>query len=102
MTPDNRIWVLMSRHLSREASPAEEEELQALLAHAPNRHYLFDILLSYFKNPPGVGVVRPAGDLDLEQRFLKMMDSSAALPPLHRIRHSVRRRWLMAAAVAAC
>jgi len=92
----------MSRHLSREASPEEEEELQDLLAHSPDRHYLFDILLSYFKNPPAAGAARPAGDPDLDQRFLKMMESSAVLPPFHHIRHSVRRKWLIAAAVAAC
>jgi transmembrane sensor len=102
MTPDNRIWVLMSRHLSREASPEEEEELQDLLSHSPDRHYLFDILLSYFRNPPVAGAARPAGDPDTDQRFLKMMESSAGLPPFHHIRHSVRRKWLIAAAVAAC
>ena len=102
MTPDNRIWVLMSRHLSREASPEEEEELQDLLANAPDRHYLFDILLSYFRNPPVAGAPHLARDPDLDQRFLKMMESSAGLPPYHRIRHVVRRKWLMAAAAAAC
>jgi transmembrane sensor len=102
MTPDNRIWVLMSRHLSREASPEEEEELQGLLANAPDRHYLFDILLSYFRNPPVAGAAHPAGDSDLDQRFLKMMESSAGQPPYHRIRHAVQRKWLIAAAAAAC
>jgi ferric-dicitrate binding protein FerR (iron transport regulator) len=92
----------MSRHLSREASPEEEEELQDLLARSPNRHYLFDILLSYFKDPPAAGGARPAGDPDLDERFLRMMESSAALPPFHHIRHAVRRKWLIAAAVAAC
>jgi transmembrane sensor len=97
----------MSRHLSREASPEEEKELQDLLTHSPDRHYLFDILLSYFKNPPAMGAARPAGDPDLDQRFLKMMESSADLPPLHHIRrnrYSVRKKWLIAAtaAVAAC
>ena len=102
MTPDNRIWVLMSRHLSREASPEEEEELQDLLANAPDRHYLFDILLSYFRNPPVAAALRPAGDPDLDQRFLKMMESSAGLTPFHHIRQAVRRKWFIAAAVAAC
>ena len=92
----------MSRHLSREASPEEEEELQDLLSHSPDRHYLFDILLSYFRNPPVAGAARPAGDPDTDQRFLKMMESSAGLPPFHHIRHSVRRKWLIVAAVAAC
>jgi transmembrane sensor len=103
MTPTNRIWVLMSRHLSREASPEEEKELQDLLAHSPDRHYLFDILLSYFRNPPAAGgAAGDRGDPDLDRRFLKMMESSANLPPYHHLRHLVRRKWLIAAAVAAC
>ena len=102
MTPDNRIWVLMSRHLSREISPEEEEELQDLLTHSPDRLYLFDILLSYFRNPPVAGAPHLARDPDLDQRFLKMMESSAGLKPFHQIRHSVRRKWFIAAAVAAC
>ena len=79
MTPDNRIWVLMSRHLSREASPDEEKELHDLLEYSPDRHYLFDILHSYFRNPPVAGAARSAGDEDLDRRFLKMMESSAGL-----------------------
>jgi transmembrane sensor len=102
MTPDNRIWILMSRHLSREASPEEEKELLDLLARSPDRHYLFDILLSYFKNLPVTVTTRPDADQDLDERFMKMMESSSNLPEFHRIGHSVRRKWLIAAAVAAC
>ena len=92
----------MSRHLSREASPDEEKELHDLLEYSPDRHYLFDILHSYFRNPPVAGAARSAGDEDLDRRFFKMMESSAGLPPFPHIRHSVRRKWVIAAAVAAC
>jgi len=67
---------------------------------SPDRHYLFDILLSYFRIPPA-GASPSAADPDLEQRFLEIMESSAGLSEWQDIRHSARRKWFIAAAVAA-
>ena len=75
MTQDNRIWVLMSRRLSGEASPAELDELQQLFEQSPDKHYLFDLLHSYFTARP-VDVSHPAADEDTapEARFRRIVD----------------------------
>ena len=76
MTQDDRIWILMSRRLSGEASPADGEELRQLLAQSPDRQYLFSILHSYFSNPP-VDATSLSGETDpgLEARFRRIVDA---------------------------
>src|ERR1700761_9835684 len=101
MTHDNRLWVLMSRHLSGEASPDEEKELQELLAQSPGRQYLHEILFSYFQTLPANTAVRSNDMPALDERFRKMMDSSADLPQLRHPRLPARRKWMTAAAIAA-
>ena len=71
MTQDNRIWVLLSRHLSGEASSEEAEELQLLLEQSPGRQYLFDILHSYFTHSPAT---RSANGPEIEERFQKIIE----------------------------
>ena len=50
MTHDDRIWTLLSRRLSGEASSAEIAELQLLVAQSPDKQYLLSILHSYFND----------------------------------------------------
>jgi len=79
MMKDNRLWVLMSRRLSGEASPADEEELQQLLEQSPDKQYLQDILHSYFKAGAVTDAADEGSDGDaLEQRFLKIIERSGA------------------------
>jgi transmembrane sensor len=70
---NNRLWILMSRRLSGEASPAEIEELGDLLENSPERQYLLDILHSYFINPAVETAVEEMGEPDLEERFRKII-----------------------------
>lgn len=76
MTQNNRIWVLMSRQLSGEATPAEAEELHQLLGQAPDKQYLFGVLHAYFADPASGPSVRSDEDTDLEQKFRRIIDSS--------------------------
>jgi transmembrane sensor len=73
MTHDNRIWVLMSRYLSGETSPDEGKELQDLLEQSPRRQYLFDILHSYFIDPPGTATSSRIDDPGLDKLFQKIV-----------------------------
>src|SRR6266702_209523 len=75
MIQNNRLWVLMSRRLSGEATPSEAEELQQLLEQSPQKQHLLDILHSYFTVLPA-GLAEPGlEDTDLETRFRKIVDS---------------------------
>jgi transmembrane sensor len=78
MSQNNRIWVLMSRRLSGEATPAEAEELQRLLKGSPDSEYLYDLLHSYFSDRPDNSLATPdaknAGDLELDTRFRRIID----------------------------
>ena len=75
MTQDNRIWVLISRRLSGEATSAEVDELQRLLAQAPDKQYLFSILHAYFDKTPEA----PADteeDPGWEERFRRIVETA--------------------------
>jgi transmembrane sensor len=84
MTQDNRIWILMSRHLSGEASPEETRELQDLLEQDPRRQYAYDILHTYFDRPAVPEISPPILPL-------------RAKPLL-----SLPVKWIAAASIAAC
>lgn len=112
MTQDNRIWVLLSRHLSGEASSEEAEELQFLLEQSPGRQYLFDILHSYFTRTSTTISTRPANDPELEVRFQKIIEQpveeprsgqqpAEELPASPRTLPAIRKKWTFAAAAAA-
>ena len=75
MTQNNRIWVLMSRCLSGEATAAEAEEMRQLLEQAPDKQYLFGVLHAYFTDPGSVAVVQSDEDSDLEEKFRRIIDS---------------------------
>ena len=44
-----RVWFLLARKLSEEASPDEALELQHILTRHPDKQYLADIISTYFK-----------------------------------------------------
>jgi len=72
MIPNNRLWLLMSRRLSGEASLAEVQELQDLLEQSPDKSQLLDILQCYFSahvTEPGADTLDP----DLEQKFRRII-----------------------------
>jgi transmembrane sensor len=116
MTQNNRIWVLMSRRLSGEATPAEADELRQLLEQAPDKQYLFGVLHAYFIDRPSVFAGHTDDEADLEKKFRRIVDppdgveaaeaaveaSDAGGEAAVSVRRlSFRRVWGYAAAVAA-
>jgi transmembrane sensor len=107
MTQNNRIWVLMSRRLSGEATPAESDELRQLMEQFPDQQYLFGILHAYFSDPSTF--TRSSEDADLEIKFRRIVGSAdtsiapetAAVPEAPVRRLSLRRSLKYAASVAA-
>ena len=75
MIPNNRLWLLMSRRLSGEASPSERQELQDLLEQSPDKLQLLDILHAYFTVPLAEAVA-DMDDLELEERFRRMLEQA--------------------------
>jgi transmembrane sensor len=75
MTPNNHIWILMSRQLSGEATPAEAEELRQLLGQAPDKQYLFGVLHAYFADPGSGSGMRSDEDTGLEEKFRRIIHS---------------------------
>jgi len=81
MTQNNRLWVLLSRRLSGEASPAELDELTGLLEQQPDQQYLLTILHTYFTaHPEEAADSLTASDDDLDGRLYKIFGSSLILP----------------------
>jgi len=111
MNQDNRLWILMSRRLSGEATPEEEDELHSLLDQSPNKQYLYSILHSWFADLPSPSTSKPAEDADLENRFQRIIgvnpaDVAAAENPEDApigtiIRPHRRRRLLYISSIAA-
>ncbi|GGB12160.1 anti-sigma factor [Puia dinghuensis] len=65
----------MSRRLSGESTPEEEEELQQLLQRSPDKGYSFDVLQGYFSSPPdSASDSIEEEDPDLEARFRRIID----------------------------
>ena len=78
MNQDNRLWILMSRRLSGEATSEEVDELHSLLGQSPDKQYLYSILHSWFADRPSQTSARPAEDPDFENRFQRIIDPSPA------------------------
>jgi ferric-dicitrate binding protein FerR (iron transport regulator) len=70
MMPNNRLWLLIARQLTGEASSDEKDELRDLVEEHPEKQYLLDLLHSYFSAHSG-GM--DFTDTDVEERFRKMM-----------------------------
>src|SRR5579863_3620251 len=88
MIPNNRLWLLMSRRLSGEASPAENQELQDLLEQSPDRSQLLDILQSYFAAGGSQAGPDPT-DADFEKRFHRIVQRPAQRVSRFRLRSLV-------------
>jgi transmembrane sensor len=106
MTQDNRIWVLMSRRLSDEATEAEAEELRSLLEQSPDEEYLFGVLHSYFTGTPSLIEDKTGEDAGVEERFRRIVDLPARDPynendKKDSVRRVRRRRSIGYAAAAA-
>src|SRR5258708_963572 len=82
MIQDNRLWLLISRHLSGEASPGEVEELQGLIEQSPDKQYLLDILHGYFVTSSAEVANPKISDRDLEQKFNKIVKKECEKLPL--------------------
>jgi ferric-dicitrate binding protein FerR (iron transport regulator) len=95
MTQDNRTWILMSRHLSGEASLEEIKELQQLLEQDSRKQYAYDILHSYFDRQSGPEL--PVDDTGLDENLQKIISFPAPRPSARG-----RIKWMAAATVAAC
>lgn len=80
MMKENRLWVLISRRLSGEASASEVEELQQLLEQSPDKQYFLEILQAYFIPPAADPTERLDGDV-MEQRFLKIISTPDCSDP---------------------
>lgn len=94
MTQDNRIWILLSRRLSGEASPAELEELAQLLAQSPNKQYSSDILQTWFNDKP----TTERSD-DEQERFQRIIARQEQEPLSQN--HPKTKRLLYIASIAA-
>jgi transmembrane sensor len=81
MMPNNRLWLLMSRRLSGEASPAELEELESLLEDLPGKQYLLEILNVYFDAHVDGTADSGFTDQDLEERFYRVIREEEDSPP---------------------
>ena len=98
MNQDNRLWILMSRRLSGEATPEEVDELHLLLDQSPNKQYLYSILYSWFTDWPSAPAARPSEDPDFENRFQRIIGGDTPSPenlPADTIIRPLRRRRLL-------
>lgn len=95
MIPDNRLWLLLSRCLAGEASPAESLELQDLLEQSPDKQQLLDILHAYFASPATESAAGFSGS-DLEKRFQGIIRQAAG-HPRSQFRFSIRKILAFAA-----
>jgi transmembrane sensor len=95
MNQDNRLWILMSRHLSGEATPDEEDELHSLLDQSPDKQYLYSILHSWFADLPSPSTSKPAEDPDFENRFRRIVGGNPEEAPAGTIIRPHRRRRLL-------
>jgi len=78
--PDNRLWSLIARLLSGEASVPETEELNHLLQQHPDKQQLLDILHSYFAAGQEDGADSEIPDIQLEKRFKKIVSNDFDVP----------------------
>src|SRR5689334_2601680 len=96
--PGNRIYELIARKLSGEASEAELQELNALLDGNENDQYLYEILDKYWSQQPAL---KQEEMEDEEERFQRIVSGStfvdAELPV---VRRSFSRKFLYIAAAA--
>ncbi|HZK63353.1 MAG TPA: hypothetical protein VFC34_04360, partial [Puia sp.] len=69
---EDRLWFLLARNLSGEASDPEAEELRLLFRQNPDKQYLADIISTYFKAPSSGTETENAG-IDFNQRLQRII-----------------------------
>lgn len=100
--PHQRIYELIARKLSGEASEAELKELQAYLQENGGEQYVYEILSSYWQQHPDQG-----GIDDEEESFQRILDATSPTEVISTLTtepdlpHKVfpLRRWLSVAAI---
>ena len=68
---EDRLWFLLARNLSGEASDPEAEELRLLFRQNPDKQYLADIISTYFKAPSSGTETQNAG-IDFNRRLQRI------------------------------
>lgn len=98
--PQQRIYELIARKLSGEATPAELEELNTWLQHNEHEQYLYEVLDTYWQQQPDL-----EGDEanEEEQKFQRILSATAGTPALVALpptttRTTRWRRWMAYAA----
>ena len=107
---DNRLWLLIARHLSGEITADQSNELQEILRTHPQRQYLFDILHSYFDlSDDGESDKDSAADPLYEEQLQKILsfdtkdEEPLAFVAIPEDKRPISRRmWRYAFAVAGC
>ncbi len=103
--PHQRIYELIARKLSGEATKAELDELQVYLQENGGEQYVYEILSSYWQQHPNQFQEAINDEEESFQRILHATSSSALISPLSTDPELPRkiiplRRWLSIAAIA--
>jgi len=109
MHSDDRLWVLIARKLSGEATAAELAELQARLGENASDQYLFEMLNTYWAQHPEMQEDLNSDADDKFNRILEMGEESSETEdgddegklPLVPFRSNTRRNWAWAGSIAA-
>lgn len=72
--PNQRIYELIARRLSGEASAAELDELQSFLREDDEEQFIFEVVHSYWMQDVGVAI--QAGASEEDERFRRMLSKS--------------------------
>lgn len=117
MSEEQRIWTLLAKKLSSEATEAEQKELEELLRHQPSWQYTYEMLSVYWPSTAPLPdkeamekklrrlrerTARPVGEPRKAAEEGKAEEEEDGVPPweLASGRPRRRKRWLIAAMVA--
>jgi ferric-dicitrate binding protein FerR (iron transport regulator) len=109
MHQDNRLWILIARKLSSEASPAELRELEACLGENASDQYLFEMLYSFWNQHPEAHEAYKNETVEKFNRIIKGVETSPEITTDLKIesssfspfRSASLRKWTWVAGVAA-
>jgi len=73
MHQDNRLWTLIARKLSGEASEREVKELGAMLGESASDQYLLEILRAYWLQNPEL---QPTESAKIEESFNRIISQA--------------------------
>jgi ferric-dicitrate binding protein FerR (iron transport regulator) len=107
---ENRLWLLIARHLSGEITPDQSNELQEILRKHPDRQWLVDILHSYFDSSGTSSEEKDSpADPIYEEKLKKILsfnpkdNKPLTFSVIHSGKsHGVSRMWRYVVAVAGC